>query len=73
MDMKRKRFNYPFVIFCGIAKTDEDNQYKISINLENISEDKILYLFDVPYNEKTLKKTCNLVYDKLFPGAKGKE
>lgn len=59
-------------IFVELQKTDEDNQYKISINLENISEDKILYLFDVPYNEKTLKKTCNLVYDKLFPGAKGK-
>lgn len=59
-------------IFVELQKTDEEDQYKISINLENVSEDKILYLFDVPYNEKTLKKTCNLVYDKVFPGAKGK-
>ena len=59
-------------IFVELQKTDEDDQYKININLENVSEDKILYLFDVPYNEKTLKKTCNLVYDKVFPGAKGK-
>lgn len=59
-------------IFVELQKTDEDDQYKICINLENVSEDKILYLFDVPYNEKTLKKTSNLVYDKVFPGAKGK-
>lgn len=59
-------------IFVELQKTDEDDQYKISINLENVSEDKMLYLFDVPYNEKTLKKTCKLVYDKVFPGAKGK-
>lgn len=59
-------------IFVELQKTNEDEQYKICINLENISEDKILCLFNVPYNEKTLKKTCNLVYDKVFPGAKGK-
>ena len=59
-------------IFVELQKTDEDDQYKININLENVSEDKILYLFDVPYNEKTLKKTCNLVYDKTYPGTKGK-
>ena len=44
-------------IFVELQKTDEDNQYKISINLENISEDKILYLFDVPYAGCFLLKT----------------
>lgn len=60
-------------IFVELQKIEEDDQYKISINLENVSEDKILYLFDVPYNEKTLKKTCNLVYDKVFLEQKERE
>lgn len=59
-------------IFVELHKTDEEDQFKISIDLENVSEDKMLYLFDVPYDEKTLKKTCDLFYDKVFPGAKGK-
>ena len=59
-------------IFVELQQGNEEDQYRIFVKLENVSEDKILYLFDKPYNEKTLKKTCNIVYDKLFPGAKGK-
>lgn len=58
-------------IFVELKQGSEDEQYRISIKIENISEDKILYLFDRSYNEKTLKK-MKLVYDKFFPGAKGK-
>ncbi|NPD91730.1 hypothetical protein [Xylanibacter muris] len=58
-------------IFVELLSEDENDQYGISVKLENISEDKILYLFDKSYNEKTLKK-MSIVYDKLFPGAKRK-
>lgn len=59
-------------IFVELQAADGDDQYSICVSWENVSEDNILYLFDIPYEEKTLKRTCNLVYDKLFPGAKGK-
>ena len=58
-------------IFVELKQGSEDEQYGISIKIENISEDKILYLFDRSCNEITLKK-MKLVYDKFFPGAKGK-
>lgn len=58
-------------IFVELQQGDQDNQYGISIKMENISEDKVLYLFDKSYDEKTLKKE-GLVYDKVFQGAKGK-
>ena len=59
-------------IFVELQQGNEEDQYKISVNLENVSEDKMLFLFNIPYNEKMLKKTSNLYYDKVFPGAKGK-
>lgn len=59
-------------IFVELQKGTYENQYVVSVKLENISEDKILYLFDKSYSEKALKNTCDIVYDKLFPGAKGK-
>lgn len=59
-------------IFVELQKGADENQYVVSVKLENISEDKILYLFDKSYSEKALKKTCNIVYEKLFPGAKEK-
>ena len=58
-------------IFVELQQGNEDEQYRISVKMENISEDKELYLFDRSYNEKTLKK-MNLVYDKFFPGVKRK-
>lgn len=68
----KETVSLPFCnIFVELQYGKEDDQYGISIKMENISEDKILYLFDRSYNEKTLKK-MNLVYDKFFPGAKGK-
>lgn len=58
-------------IFVELQIENEDGPYGISIKMENISEDKELYLFDKSYNEKTLKQ-MNLVYDKIFPGVKRK-
>lgn len=58
-------------IFVELQQGNDEYQYEISVRLENVSEDKILYLFDRSYNEKTLKK-MRIVYEKLFPGAKGK-
>ena len=45
-------------IFVELQKGADENQYVVSVKLENISEDKILYLFDKSYSEKALKKTC---------------
>lgn len=68
----KETVSLPFCnIFVELQQGNEDEQYGISIKMENISEDKILYLFDRSYDEKTMKK-MNLVYDKFFPGAKGK-
>lgn len=58
-------------IFVELQIENEDGPYGISVKMENISEDKELYLFDKSYNEKTLKQ-MKLVYDKIFPGVKRK-
>lgn len=56
-------------IFIELIATDYDEgQYAILINLENLSEDKTLLLFDKAYSKKTLKK-MSIVYDKIFQGA----
>lgn len=71
-DHGEKTVSLPFCnIFVELQPGNEDGQYGVSIKMENISEDKILYLFDRSYTEKSLKK-MGLVYDKLFPGAKRK-
>lgn len=58
-------------IFVELQVENEDGAYGISVKMENISEDKELYLFDKSYNEKTLKQ-MHLVYDKFFPSVKRK-
>ena len=68
----KETISLPFCnIFVELQLGNEDGQYGIFIKMENISEDKIVYLFDKSYNEKTLKK-MKIVYDKLFPGTKRK-
>ena len=58
-------------IFVELDQKDGEDSCGITVKVENISEDKILVLFDQAYNEKTLKK-MSVVYDKVFQGAKGK-
>lgn len=60
-----------FNISVELQQVADDEQYQISVKVENISEDKVLCLFDKPYCEKTLKG-LKLVFDKSFPGRKGK-
>lgn len=68
----KETISLPFCnIIVELQQGNNEYQHGISVRLENMSEDKILYLFDRSYNEKTLKK-MNIVYEKLFPGAKGK-
>lgn len=68
----KETVSLPFCnIFVELQPENDKDQYRISVRLENVSEDKILYLFDRSYNEKTLKK-MRIVYEKLFPGTKGK-
>lgn len=60
-------------IFVEVRQIDEtENSYGVIITLENISEGKLLYLFDYPYNEKLLKDMLHITYDKKYPGRKGK-
>lgn len=58
-------------IFVELAPLDKEGSANVIIRFENTSEDKILYLFDRSYNEKTLKK-MGIYYDKVFQGKKGK-
>lgn len=68
---KKETIALPFCnLFVEITDIDEDN-YSISVKMENISENKILILFDRAYSEKTLKKMY-IQYDKVFQGTKGK-
>lgn len=69
---KKEVVSLPFCnIFVDLQQGDDNEQYGISIKMENVSEENILLLFDRSYNEKTLK-TMKLVYDKFFPGTKKK-
>lgn len=59
-------------IFVSLADVDENDNAKISIELENIHESKFLLLFERAYDEKTLKKMYpSIRYDKIFGGSKG--
>jgi hypothetical protein len=58
-------------IFVELAPSDKEGSASVIIRFENTSEDKILYLFDRSYSEKTLKK-MGIYYDKVFQGKKGK-
>lgn len=71
-DHRKETVALPFCnIFVELQQGNEDGQYEISVKMENISEDKILCLFDRGYTEKLLKK-MGIVYDRFFPGTKKK-
>ena len=58
--------------YCNIIVSlheDYDGQYEVSFQIENTSNDKVLCLFDRPYDKKALKKQ-SIVYDKSYPSAK---
>lgn len=59
-------------IFLELKTNDDDSLFYISIRMENISEDKTLFLFNKSYDEKTLKDLdMSVKYDKVFQGPKG--
>ncbi len=59
-------------IFVNLKEVD-DGVGEVSIELENLSESKVLILFDRSYQEKQVKKlTPKMQFDKTFGGTKGK-
>ena len=72
-DHQKETINLSFLnIFVSLNQTD-DEKGDVSIELENLSESKVLILFDHSYTEKQAKKmTPRLQFDKTFGGTKGK-
>ena len=59
-------------IFVNLKEVD-DGVGEVSIELENLSESKVLILFDRSYMEKQVKKLSpKMQFDKTFGGTKGK-
>lgn len=59
-------------IFVNLKEVD-DGVGEVSIELENLSESKVLILFDRSYTEKQVKKfSPKMKFDKTFGGTKGK-
>lgn len=62
--------------YCNIFinLNDVDNgEGEVSIELENLSESKVLFLFDRSYMEKQVKKLSpTITFDKIYGGTKGK-
>ena len=62
--------------YCNIfvKMIDEDGENaKVVVELENLSESKVLLLFDRSYSEKAVKRMApSIRFDKTFGGTKGK-
>lgn len=59
-------------IFINLNEVS-DGEGEVSIELENLSESKVLILFDRSYTEKQAKKLSpKMQFDKTFGGTKGK-
>lgn len=57
-------------IILSLERVGEDEDYIISVEVEDTDDNKILLLFDKPYAEKDLKR-MSIIYDKSFGGSKG--
>lgn len=59
-------------IFVKMIEEDGENA-KVVVELENLSETKVLLLFDRSYSEKSVKRMSpSIRFDKTFGGTKGK-
>ena len=72
-DHNQEMINLSFCnIFVNLNEV-EDGVGEVSLELENLSESKVLILFDRSYMEKQMKKLSpKMVFDKTFGGTKGK-
>lgn len=67
IDHARDMVSTPFCnIFVSLQHTDGEDDYEISVQMENTLEDKTLLLFHRSYSEQGLKGS-KIVYDKFFP------
>ena len=71
-DHNKEAINLSYLnIFVSLSQADDDKG-NVNIELENLSESKVLILFDRSYTEKQAKKmTPKLQFDKTFGGTKG--
>ena len=60
-------------VFVTRADIDDDENAKVTVEIENLDESNIIILFGHAYPEKELKKLSpSITFDKNFPGSKGK-
>lgn len=65
------RFSY-CNLFVKKVDTDDDDNAKVAIEIENLDESNVIILFGHAYPEKELKKLSpSIAFDKKFPGTKG--
>ena len=71
-DHNKEAINLSYLnIFVSLTE-DDDDKGDVCIELENLSESKVLILFDHSYTEKQAKKmTPKFQFDKTFGGTKG--
>lgn len=59
-------------IFASLVVNDEESG-KLTLQIENISEENVILLFGADFNEKYLKRlTPKITYHKIFGGTKGR-
>ena len=71
-DHQKETINLSYLnIFMTLTQTDDETG-NVTIEMENLSESKMLLLFDRSYTEKQAKKMApKLQFDKTFGGTKG--
>lgn len=59
-------------IFVTRTEVDDDENAKVSVEIENLDESNLIILFGHAYPEKELKKLSpSITFDKKYPGTKG--
>lgn len=59
-------------LFVKVVEIDDDDNAKVTIDIENLDESNVIILFGHAYPEKELKRLSpSITFDKKFPGTKG--
>lgn len=60
-------------IFVERVDTDDGDNVKATVQIENLDESNVIIIFGHAYPEKELKKLSpSITFDKIFPGTRGK-
>lgn len=59
-------------VFVSLVNLDDDNNAKVTVEIENLDETNVIIVFGHAYPEKELKKLSpSITFDKNYPGSKG--